>query len=110
MSPRRVLLDECVPRKLTRHITGHEVQTVRGAGWASFKNGDLLRRAQTDFDVLVTIDRNFIYQQNLSNFQIAVIVLTRGQNKIEDLLPLITKLLEAIPVAEPGTAIVLETP
>nr|VFK79383.1 MAG: hypothetical protein BECKSD772D_GA0070982_10478 [Candidatus Kentron sp. SD] len=110
MLPRNILLDECVPRKLTRHITGYEVQTVRGAGWTSFKNGDLLRRAQIDFDVLVTIDRNFIYQQNLSNFEIAVIVLTRGQNKVEDLLPLIPKLIEAIPIVESGTALVLETP
>nr|VFJ95168.1 MAG: hypothetical protein BECKLFY1418A_GA0070994_104711 [Candidatus Kentron sp. LFY] len=78
MLPRNILLDECVPRKLTRHITRYEVQTVRGAGWTNFKNGDLLRWAQIDFDVLVTIDRNFIYQQNLSNFEIAVIVLTRG--------------------------------
>jgi len=104
------LLDECVPRKLAGYITGHEVQTVRGAGWRSFKNGNLLRKAETDFDVLVTIDRNFIYQQNLPNFDIAIIVLTRGQNRIHELLPLVPKLLDTIPVVKPGASIVLTAP
>nr|VFK52704.1 MAG: hypothetical protein BECKTUN1418F_GA0071002_101223 [Candidatus Kentron sp. TUN]VFK53281.1 MAG: hypothetical protein BECKTUN1418E_GA0071001_101423 [Candidatus Kentron sp. TUN]VFK60470.1 MAG: hypothetical protein BECKTUN1418D_GA0071000_11245 [Candidatus Kentron sp. TUN] len=77
--PRNVLLDECVPRKLANHITGHNVQTVVKAGWASFKNGKLLYLAQAKFDVLMTADRNFIYQQNLANFDIAVIALSGGQ-------------------------------
>nr|VFJ74082.1 MAG: hypothetical protein BECKFW1821C_GA0114237_105720 [Candidatus Kentron sp. FW] len=110
MSARKVLLDECVPRKLARYITGHEVSTVQRAGWVSFENGDLLRRAETHFDVLITIDRNFMYQQNLPGFEMAVIVLTRGHNKVEDLLPLIPRLLDTIPVIEYGTAIVLDTP
>jgi len=96
--------------KLAGYITGHEVRTVRSAGWTSFRNGDLLSRAQSDFDVLVTIDRNFIYQQNLARFEIAVIVLTKGYNRLKDFLPLVPKLLHAIPVAEPGTALVLKAP
>nr|VFJ46502.1 MAG: hypothetical protein BECKDK2373B_GA0170837_101344 [Candidatus Kentron sp. DK] len=65
MPARNVLLDECVDWKLGNHITGHKVQTVRGAGWTSTKNGDLLRLAQADFDVLITTDRHLAYQQNL---------------------------------------------
>nr|VFJ58540.1 MAG: hypothetical protein BECKDK2373C_GA0170839_10666 [Candidatus Kentron sp. DK] len=110
MSPRRVLLDECVGWKLAGYITGHKVRTVRGAGWTSFRNGDLLSRAQIDFDVLVTIDRNFIYQQNLARFEIAIILLTKGYNRLKDLLPLVPQLLDAISVAEPGTALVLRCP
>nr|VFJ60060.1 MAG: hypothetical protein BECKFW1821B_GA0114236_105325 [Candidatus Kentron sp. FW] len=109
MSRRKVLLDECVDRKFAGHIVGHEVQTVRSAGWTSFKNGDLLRRAQPEFDVLVTTDRNFIYQQYIAKFDIAVIVLSgKIYNRIQDLLPLIPDLLEAIPVVKPGTSLVLK--
>nr|VFK65550.1 MAG: hypothetical protein BECKUNK1418G_GA0071005_106516 [Candidatus Kentron sp. UNK]VFK71522.1 MAG: hypothetical protein BECKUNK1418H_GA0071006_107016 [Candidatus Kentron sp. UNK] len=109
MSSRKVLLDECVDRKLANYITGHSVQTVRKVGWAGFGNGDLLRRAEVDFDVLVTTDRNLIYQQNVVGFDIAVIVLSGRFNRIKDLLPLLPELLEAIPVVSSGTALVLKT-
>ena len=38
----RILLDECVDRRLAREIVGHEVRTVPQMGWASIRNGDLL--------------------------------------------------------------------
>lgn len=40
----RVLLDECVPRKLRRELSGHEVLTVTEQGWSGIKNGKLLSR------------------------------------------------------------------
>lgn len=38
----RVLLDECVDRRLAEHILGHDVKTVPEVGWAALKNGELL--------------------------------------------------------------------
>lgn len=43
----RVLLDECLPRRLKAHLAGHQAITVPEAGWAGKKNGDLLRAAST---------------------------------------------------------------
>jgi hypothetical protein len=63
-----VLLDECVDRRLAGDIVGHDVTTVPDAGWAAFKNGELLTRAQQEFDVLVTVDRNLPFQQGLLRF------------------------------------------
>jgi hypothetical protein len=37
----RVLLDENLPLDLTKSLTGHEVFTVQGLGWAGTKNGAL---------------------------------------------------------------------
>jgi hypothetical protein len=54
----RVLLDECVPRALRNDIPGHEVKTVAEVGWAGVTNGDLLRLAAAEFDLLITVDRN----------------------------------------------------
>nr|VFJ60567.1 MAG: hypothetical protein BECKFW1821A_GA0114235_11045 [Candidatus Kentron sp. FW] len=108
MSPRNVLLDECVPRKLANHIIGYDVQTTRKAGWSGFKNGELLRQAQADFDVLITTDRHLAYQQNLAKFDIAVIVVMARSNDILDLLPFVPEILDAIPKAEPGAPIVLK--
>ena len=63
----RVLLDECVPRRLKREFVGHDVKTAPEMGWASKKNGELLALAAVDFDVFLTTDRNLSYQQNLSD-------------------------------------------
>jgi len=78
------------------------VKTVPDAGWAGLKNGDLLSRAQHEFDALVTTDRNLPFQQDLSRFAIAVIVLRAQSNRITDLRRLIPQLLAALPVARRG--------
>ena len=43
-------------------------------GWGNLKNGDLLRAAEGQFDVLITADQNLKYQQNLQNRRIAIVV------------------------------------
>jgi hypothetical protein len=54
----RVLLDECVPRKLRQELPGHEVSTLRDMGWARLKNGPLLARAAGQFEAFITVDQN----------------------------------------------------
>ena len=98
----RVLLDECVDRRLAAGIQGHDIKTVPEAGWAGLKNGDLLSRAEHEFDILVTTDRNLPFQQDLSRFSIAVIVLRAQSNRLIDLRRLIPELLAALPVARRG--------
>jgi predicted nuclease of predicted toxin-antitoxin system len=63
----KVLVDECAPGTLKQVLvaTGHECSTVQEAGWSGKENGELLRLADANFDVLVTIDRNIRYQQIL---------------------------------------------
>jgi hypothetical protein len=51
----KLLLDECIDRRLAQEIRDHEVVTVPEAGWAGVKNGELLRLAQAQFDVFVTV-------------------------------------------------------
>jgi hypothetical protein len=98
----RVLLDECVDRRLARDIAGHEVRTVPEAGWAGLKNGELLKRAQEQFDVFVTVDRNLPFQRDLSAFSIAVVVLRAQTNRVDDLRVLVPKLLTVIPTSKVG--------
>jgi hypothetical protein len=49
----KVLLDECVDRRLGHDLVGHIVTTVPRKGWAGIKNGDLLALAEKEFDVFV---------------------------------------------------------
>ena len=92
----KVLLDECVPRKLRRELPEHEVFTVTGRGWSGIKNGKLLALAEAEFDVFLTVDQNLKYQQNLKAFNIAVILLVARNNRLKTLLPLMPETREAL--------------
>jgi hypothetical protein len=98
----KILLDECIDRRLAKEIEGHEVITVPQAGWAGVQNGDLLRRAQDQFDVFVTVDRNLSFQQPLSQFIIAVIVLQAPTNRLKELRSLVPQLQRMLPLAPKG--------
>ena len=98
----RILLDECVPRRFRRQLQGHEVRTVPEMGWASFENGVLLAVASGKFEVLVMTDQRLNYQQNVSSFQIAVVVLVARRNKLEFLVPLVPQLLKVLGEIKPG--------
>ena len=98
----KVLLDECVDRRLARDIAGHEVRTVPEAGWAGLKNGELLKQAQEQFEVFVTVDRNLPFQRDLSDFSIAVVILRTPTNRLDDLRTLVPELLTVIPTSKRG--------
>ena len=106
----KVLLDECLPKKLKREVNGDIVKTVPEMGWASKKNGVLLRLAEQEFDVLLTNDQNLEYQQNLKNLNLAVIVLIAYSNDIEDLKPLMPAANEALKTIRAGEIVYIETP
>jgi hypothetical protein len=49
------------------------------------KNGELLRLAETEFDLFITSDQNIRYQQNLAGCKIAVLELsTNDIGRIEE--------------------------
>jgi hypothetical protein len=101
-----VLLDENLPRKLARFFGPDVVAlTVAGCGWAGLENGELLELAQEEFDVFVTIDKGIPHQQDLSRFDLAVVVLVARSSAIEDLAPLIPKTVEALRSVRPKEAI-----
>jgi hypothetical protein len=98
----RVLLDECLPRRLKAHLVGHQVITVPEAGWAGKKNGDLLRAAAGLVDAFITIDSNLAYQQHLADLSFAVVVMSARSNRLQDVLPLVPQVLATLAVAQPG--------
>ena len=84
----RILLDENMDRKLKQAFEAeHDVTTVRDQGWSGKKNGDLLRAAEAEFDVLVTMDTNMQHQQNLSLYNLAVVLISAPSNRRKDILP-----------------------
>jgi hypothetical protein len=82
---RRVLLDENLPRLLRRSFPEFEIRTVQEEGWGSFQNGQLLRRAEGTFDVLLTADRRMQYQQTLASFALGVVVIVTPRLQLGNL-------------------------
>lgn len=103
----KLLLDECIDRKLAREFVGYEVKTVPQMGWAGVKNGQLLALAEAEFDVFITVDRNLSFQQNLPQFDIAVIVLQAQSNRLADLQPLAPKVLAILATVAKGQATIV---
>ena len=87
----KILLDESVPRLLKLRLPQLNISTVQEMGWTGVQNGELLRRAEELFDILITADQNLRYQQNLSGHKLAILVLPSNQ------VPLVTRL---VPVVE----------
>ena len=104
----RVLLDECVPRKLRQELSEYEVKTVVGMNWGGVKNGALLRLAASEFDVFLTVDQNLKNQQNLSQLPVSVIVLVAQSNDISDLRPLMKTVHELLPTLQERTLYIID--
>jgi hypothetical protein len=103
----KLLLDECIDRRLIKEFIGYDIKTVPQMGWAGIKNGQLLNLAQAEFDIFITVDRNLSFQQNLSQFDLAVIVLHASSNRLVDLKPLVPEIIASLSTAMKGQATVI---
>lgn len=99
----RVLLDENLPHDLIDVLVGHSVSTVHGLGWAGTKNGALLKRASGEIDALVTMDTNLEHQQDVSVRPFGVVVVGTPSNRMQDLAPLVARMLAALDRIRAGT-------
>ena len=97
--PPKLLLDECVPRKLASSFPDDfEVKTAPKMGWGGLENGELLQcAAENGFSAFITIDRNIQSQQNPDTLPITIVLLEAPPNNLlEDLQPLIPKVVSKL--------------
>jgi predicted nuclease of predicted toxin-antitoxin system len=82
----RILVDECAPKTLKKHLTNHGYAcfTVQKTGWSGRQNGERLSLAETALDVLVAVDTNLLYQQNLAGRKAAIVVLQSPSSRLDD--------------------------
>ena len=97
----RVLLDECLPRRLGQELLGHVVSTVSDAGWAGIKNGALMALAAGQSDAFVTIDRLLTVQHSVPG-NLAVTTLQASSDRLASLLPIVPQLRAALETIQPG--------
>ncbi len=98
----RVLLDECLPRRLGLELTGHMVSTVQQAGWAGISNGKLLALIAGNYDAFLTVDKNLAAQQETAALTFGVLVLRAPSNQLADLRSLVSPILAALAALQPG--------
>lgn len=103
----KLLLDECMDRRLAREFVGYAIQTVPQMGWAGTADSQLLALAASEFDVFLTVDRHLPFQQNLPQFNVAVVVLQAPSNRLADLKPLVPKVIAALDSVVKGQATVI---
>jgi len=74
-------------------------------GWGGLTNGELLRKAESEFDVFITGDRNLSFQQQSSQFEIAILVLHTKSTQLADTLIVVPKLLLLLPRLKSGEVV-----
>jgi hypothetical protein len=104
----KILLDECVPWPMHKFLTGHPCMTAQQRGWGGIKNGDLLRRAEGEFDLFITSDQNIRYQQNLTGRRIPILELS--SNDFRRICAAAAQIQTAIAGIQPGGFHKLEIP
>jgi hypothetical protein len=99
----KLLLDECVPRKLKNHLAGVECQTVPEAGLAGKRNGELLSFAErAGFQAFLTVDQGIEFEQNLRNRTIGVVLILARSSRFHDLLPHAPEIIRVLSSIRPG--------
>ena len=102
----KVLLDECLPKDLRKHLVGHECDTTASAGLSGIANGELLSLAErSGWQILLTIDQGMPYQQNLKGRSISIIVIRAKSNRLPDLLTHVPKIVNSFRSIKPGQVV-----
>ena len=101
-----VLLDENLDWRLVRYFDADfQVTTVSRQGWKGKRNSELLQQAEAVFDVLLTMDRSIEHQQNLSKYNIGIILISARSNRTEDIKPAMLRVNEVLREVQPGQVI-----
>jgi predicted nuclease of predicted toxin-antitoxin system len=98
----RILVDECLDQRFRKSFLEHDCQTARYAGFSGLKNGEPLKAAAAKFEVLLTADQGFEYEQNLSDRKIALIIFRTKSNRLRDLLPHVSACKAVLATIKPG--------
>ena len=105
----KIILDECVPYRFKQELAEYDSTTVSDHGLGSLENGKLLSAIQTDFDVLITVDKNLPHQQNLERYELAVIVLDTTTSQLHELKRLVPALKETLQSIAPKQLVKLKS-
>lgn len=97
-----IVVDECLPKRLSRVLVGHDAVTVQELGFGGLSDRDLLARLDGRFEVFITIDQGLTFEQDLRDRTISVVTLAAASNTFEALEPLLPDLLAVLETLDRG--------
>jgi hypothetical protein len=109
----KILLDENLDVRFKNRfdITAHQVFTIRDMNWLGIKNGELLKLIEDNyFDILIAVDKNLPYQQNINALPVMIIILNVKRNVLSRITAFYPDVLELISKPITKTVIVLNEP
>lgn len=83
------------------------MKSVPRIGWAGVENGELIQRAQAEFDVLITMDSRMMQQVDLGSAKLAIVVLKARSNRLAHTRPLMPQVLKRLQKLKSGTIAVI---
>jgi predicted nuclease of predicted toxin-antitoxin system len=98
----KILLDECLPRRLKDRFSGHDCHTVPRHCLAAKRTANSSQLQSVRGLIFLTMDKGLQYEQNLAGRQIAVIILRAKSNRLADLVPLVEACLTQMRSIKPG--------
>ena len=105
----KILLDECVTKRLKNHLIEFDVFTVRELSLSGIKNGKLMTYCvENNFDILLTIDKNLMFQQNLDKYPLTIAVLNCFTSKIEELITFLPSFKLQVDILEKHQAYIID--
>lgn len=66
-----------------------------------------MQKASTEFDVFITMDKGFLYQQNLEEIQIGIVLLIAESNRYAHLAPLISQVNTVLKTLKKGQVVIV---
>ena len=106
----KIILDECLPKRMTQFFKGHDVWTVPQIGLNGYKDTELLEELdKRNIDIFMTIDGNIEYQQQFSNRSFGTIVIRAVSNRFLDLKQFENELQEVVKSIKSGIIIHIPT-
>ena len=104
----RILFDECVNPRLRLAFPGETVKTVAQRGWRSLTNGRLMEAAASQFDILITLDRNLPFQNAATRYSLGIVVLITRLNHVSAYRPPFGEIRDIVMHTKPGQVNVLQ--
>lgn len=78
----KILIDESLPRHVKHMLAHYKADTVQELGWSGIQNGELIAKAEPEYAVFLTADKNLRYQQNMAGRKLALIILPTNRLSI----------------------------
>lgn len=93
----KILFDENFPKLIKNELKDFTVFTTGEMGWNGIKNGKLLKLMfENEFDCLLTLDKNLMYQQNLQSLPVKILVINTFDTTYKNLLKLVPKIISTL--------------